>query len=537
VDTLGKTEATTRRGSKLSLPPLEAAGYRCDRAEGHQRTDESGEHFSSLGGLTGVLDSITQKGDVQGRSHPLLGWFYGIEDDLTRRDWALVGYTAWLGALFAFLFVVAIRDSGISSEGPLWPLAVLAITALIAERQSVRLSPRAEASVSFLPIVLAAVIYGPVAAVCVSVASLLPECRLPYARWFIWTASRSIAAGCAGVVAFGIDAPNNHSFGRLAVAVAAATLVNQGGDFLLGSVVARLRGGTILEISRIGSTLIVTVPLYTPITTLLVYTYRELSPWSVALFLFPAFAAQKLFLLYQEQRATAEELASAMVRQERANLSFATALVATLDERDRYTAGHSTAVATYARDIARRLGLSAREQQLTHLCGLVHDIGKVGLPPGLLEKPGPLTTEERRLMEEHPVIGERILGNVADYDEIARIVRHHHERVDGAGYPDRLGAQEIPLISRIIAVADAYDAMTSDRPYRDAMPSHVARLRIASAVGRQFDTSVVAAFEAILAGASENYRDGRGADFKVTSRTAEVLAFDSKAPRLRAVAS
>jgi HD-GYP domain-containing protein (c-di-GMP phosphodiesterase class II) len=120
-------------------------------------------------------------------------------------------------------------------------------------------------------------------------------------------------------------------------------------------------------------------------------------------------------------------------------------------------------------------------------------------------------------MEEHSVIGERILTNVDDYAEIATIVRHHHERVDGQGYPDGLVADEIPLLSRIIAVADAYNAMTSDRPYRDAMPSQVARLRLAQAVESQFDTSVVAAFEAILAGAKEEYRAGQRFDFKLVS--------------------
>jgi putative nucleotidyltransferase with HDIG domain len=231
------------------------------------------------------------------------------------------------------------------------------------------------------------------------------------------------------------------------------------------------------------------------------------------LFLAPAFTAQKLFLLYQDQRATSEKLSLAVARQERAHLSFATALVATLDARDRYTAGHSAAVAVYARDVAKRLGLSEREQNLAHLSGLVHDIGKVGLPPGLLEKRGALSLDERRQMEEHPVIGERILANVEDYGKVANVVRHHHERVDGHGYPDGLFGNEIPVIARIIAVADAYDAMTSDRPYRDAMPSRVARFRIAQAVGSQFDTAVVAAFEAILAQASESYRRGRGGGF------------------------
>jgi putative two-component system response regulator len=196
-----------------------------------------------------------------------------------------------------------------------------------------------------------------------------------------------------------------------------------------------------------------------------------------------------------------------------ANLSFASALVATLDARDQYTAGHSAAVAIYSRDIAARMGLSEEEQARVHLCGLVHDIGKIGLSASVLEKPGALTLEERRTMESHSEIGERILTNVADYAEIASVVRHHHERVDGNGYPDGLTNDGIPVLSRIIAVADAYNAMTSHRPYREAMPSRVARLRLAQAVETQFDTSVVAAFEAILAGASEAYRLGQSPEF------------------------
>jgi HD-GYP domain-containing protein (c-di-GMP phosphodiesterase class II) len=241
----------------------------------------------------------------------------------------------------------------------------------------------------------------------------------------------------------------------------------------------------------------------------------------VALFVMPAFAAQRLFLMYREQRQTAEELGVANGRLERANISFATALVTTLDARDRYTAGHSAAVAIYSRDIAIRMGMPEERQNLAHLCGLVHDIGKIGLPAGLLEKPGALTLEERRQMETHPAIGERILSKVEDYDEIASIVRHHTERVDGNGYPDGLEGDAVPPLSRVIAVADAYNAMTSDRPYREAMPSRVARLRLAQAVETQFDTSVVAAFEAILAGAPEEYRVAKSADFALEMRAHE----------------
>ena len=157
----------------------------------------------------------------------------------------------------------------------------------------------------------------------------------------------------------------------------------------------------------------------------------------------------------------------------------------------------------------------------------MHDIGKIGLAPGLLEKPGALTLDERRQMQEHTAIGERILAHVDEYSEIATIVRHHHERVDGQGYPDGLVADTIPLVSRIIAVADAYNAMTSDRPYRDAMPSRVARLRLAQAVDGQFDTAVVAAFEAILASSTEDYRLARRADFRNFAQSAHEPEGDS----------
>jgi uncharacterized membrane protein len=482
-----------------------------------------------------MTERITLKGEFQAARHPFLRAVFGIEETVvTWRDGALIAYTFGLALALAGLGVSVVLFAGPLPDGPLWPLAVLALSALIAERQSVRLTPRGEASVAFLPIVLAVVIYGPAAAIYVAIASLVLEFREPYARWFLWTSSRSIAAGCAGLVALHVAGEGELSFGRLMATVAAATVAQQGTDFLLGSVLARLRGSSFQEIGRIASAALVTVPLYMPITALLVYTYLELSPWSVALFLFPAFAAQKLFLLYREQRATAEELANSVLRQEKAHLSFASALVATLDARDRYTAGHSASVATYARDIASRLGLSEERQQLAHLCGLVLDVGKIGLPPGLLEKPGPLTLEERRQMEEHPAIGERILAKVDNYAEIAKIVRHHHERADGAGYPDGLAKDDIPLISRILAVADAYDAMTSDRPYRDAMSSDVARLRLAQGVGTQFDTGVVAAFEAILAGAPADYPLSHSRGVKTSPGDTLV---DALTPRLRVVAS
>ncbi len=433
----------------------------------------------------------------------------------TRRAVALA---VWAGVLAsgALGVTAALLLSGARLGSP-YAVAALAMTALLAERQCIRLSPTAEVSVGSLIFVFAAVTFGPLAAVIVGAAGLLVDFRRPLVRWVIWTGSRTLVAAACGMTALAFHAPATHSFGLLVAAVIATAIVEAVTDLALAAVTPVLRGtgtfGDLLGTS--GPLLIASVPLQAPVIAVLAYAYREISPWSAVLFVVPAFAAQRLFVLYRRQRDTAEELEQANQRLEKANLSFATALVATLDARDRYTAGHSAAVAIYARDIALRLGLSEEQQQLAHLCGLVHDIGKIGLPAGLLEKPGALTLEERRIMEQHAAIGERILANVDDYAEIAAIVRHHHERVDGQGYPDGLCGDEIPLLSRIIAVADAYNAMTSDRPYRDAMPSRVARIRLAQAVQSQFDTTVVAPFEAILAGATETYRSGSRADFRL----------------------
>jgi len=143
-------------------------------------------------------------------------------------------------------------------------------------------------------------------------------------------------------------------------------------------------------------------------------------------------------------------------------------------------------------------GQSEDDRQRVHVCGLVHDIGKMGLPPGLLEKPGSLTPDERRQMEEHSVIGERILTQVEGYEEIARVVRHHHEWIDGTGYPDGLAGEEIPLISRIVAVAEEYNVMTSDRPYRRAWTNENALAYIKEQSGKHFDPQIVDLFFRVI---------------------------------------
>jgi putative nucleotidyltransferase with HDIG domain len=254
--------------------------------------------------------------------------------------------------------------------------------------------------------------------------------------------------------------------------------------------------------------------VYVPVIAALAYAYSHVSPWSAVVFIGPAFAAQRYFVLYREQTRATNELASAVAKLSRVNLSFATALVTALDARDHYTAGHSAAVAIYARDIAIQAGLSQNEREKAHLCGLLHDIGKIGVPVGVLEKRGSLTSGEWSAVQSHAEVGASILDRIEGYEEIATAVRYHHERYEGGGYPDGIEGDEIPLMARIVAVADAYSAMTSERPYRTALSGAEARERIEKDAGKQFDPQVVEAFLAVLEQAGEVYASGAGNDFE-----------------------
>ncbi|HEX3454004.1 MAG TPA: HD-GYP domain-containing protein [Gaiellaceae bacterium] len=421
-------------------------------------------------------------------------------------------------ALAATALVAALVASGWSLSN-LPVVAALGIAAIVAERSRLRLGQTLHISTTWIPVLVAAVLFGPLAAMVVAFAAWLDHFRAPYSKWLTYTSTNTLIAAAAGVVAAHTHHLVSGGPAPFFVATLAATAVTEILDLGSTACITRLRGMSALQFVRTVAPVQLTAAIfYAPVVAILAYAYKDVSGWTLVLFFGPALAAQRLYALYQRERQLAQDLSAANVRLERANLSFATALVATLDARDRYTAGHSAAVAIYARDIAERLGLSEDEQQLAHQCGLVHDIGKIGLPPGLLEKPGALTLSERRQMETHSEIGEHILKKVEDYAEIAQIVRHHHERWDGQGYPDGIASLDIPLISRIISVADAYNAMTSDRPYRDAMPSRVARMRLAQGVESQFDTTIVAAFEAILAGADEEYRTGKRADFSLADQ-------------------
>jgi response regulator RpfG family c-di-GMP phosphodiesterase len=177
-------------------------------------------------------------------------------------------------------------------------------------------------------------------------------------------------------------------------------------------------------------------------------------------------------------------------------LSAIDSLIRTLEARDSYTSGHSWRVRRYALGLAAQLKLPARMRKHLSLAAKLHDIGKVGLPEGILNKPGPLTAEEYDRVKEHPVIGERILTPIIRSRGVLEIIRGHHERFDGGGYPDGLAGEQIPFLARVLSVADCYDALTSSRAYREKRSPEQALEVIAAGAGTQFDPAIVNAFVA-----------------------------------------
>jgi HD-GYP domain-containing protein (c-di-GMP phosphodiesterase class II) len=174
------------------------------------------------------------------------------------------------------------------------------------------------------------------------------------------------------------------------------------------------------------------------------------------------------------------------------------ALIAAVAERDSYTGQHSRGVVVAAGQVARLLGLSEEEVSDVERVALLHDIGKLGVPDSILHKSGPLDAEEWEVMRRHPLVGERLIAKVPGLAHLAPALRAEHERWDGSGYPDGLAGEQIPISSRITFVCDAYDAMTSDRPYRAALPAATARAEIRSQAGSQFCPRSASALLALL---------------------------------------
>lgn len=200
--------------------------------------------------------------------------------------------------------------------------------------------------------------------------------------------------------------------------------------------------------------------------------------------------------LEHEVQKKTQEIAAQHEKLERISMQIVKALSGAVDAKDTYTNGHSLRVAEYSREIARRMGLLRETQDDIYMMGLLHDVGKIGVPDAIINKPARLTEDEFAIIKNHPIMGATILKNIKDFPKLITGARWHHERYDGKGYPDGISGEDIPMEARIIAVADAYDAMSSRRSYRDVLPQEIVRSEIEKGKGTQFDPVVA---EIILA--------------------------------------
>jgi putative nucleotidyltransferase with HDIG domain len=245
------------------------------------------------------------------------------------------------------------------------------------------------------------------------------------------------------------------------------------------------------------------------------FAYAELGLAALALFGGVLLVFQRLIgaLLLSQERGDELELRARQLAG--FQVALLSALLRTLDVRDRMTARHSAAVARYAREIAAHAGLSEDDQELVHTAGLLHDIGKFVLPDAILKSTRrELSEAEWVEIRKHPYEGAQIVSQIDGYAPIGDIILAHHERIDGLGYPRGLRGDEVPVLSRVIAVADAYDVMTARDSYRDPVSSYEAIVELRRVSGTQLDARFVEAFIEVLAGKDLRYRHGEDADFE-----------------------
>jgi putative nucleotidyltransferase with HDIG domain len=228
---------------------------------------------------------------------------------------------------------------------------------------------------------------------------------------------------------------------------------------------------------------------------ILALAYEMFEYLGLAVFLLPILATSYSFRLYvSNSKVYVDQLEKVNKNLDDANMGLLETLGAVIDAYDMYTFGHSTQVAVYAGEMATRLGMSSEEHQKIVKAALVHDLGKVSIYDSIIRKKGRLTDEEFNLLKRHPAIGAEIISRMKGLQDIVPMVRHHHERYDGLGYPDGLAGEEIPLGARILCVADSVDAMFSDRPYRPTRSYKEVMSEIAACSGSQFDPRLVEVF-------------------------------------------
>jgi hypothetical protein len=429
----------------------------------------------------------------------------------------------------ATLFIATVSAAGVGLIGWYAPrfdsadilgLVLLTLLAVLADRLAISIYGETRLSVSFIPIFAVAVLYGPpgvaiagpIAAAMV-VAIHLPRgffsFRLPFD---VGNVTIAITTAAVTFEAMAGTARDELRPVMLPAALVAATVAYVVNAYLVTQLVSLTTRRSLLDVwLEKGRWLFPHYVVFGLLGLALALAYRALGVTGLLAFVAPPIMMQLSIKQYVERTT---ETVTALRRKneelEEANREILQmtetlretydgtleALVTALDARDRETKGHSTRVTEYTLDIAQRLGLRPGTPAWEDLkrAALLHDVGKIGVSDFILHKPGPLTSEEWEEMRRHPGIAYEMLKGVRFLAAPAEIVLSHHERFDGKGYPRALAGDEIPLGARIFAVADTFDAMTSDRPYRRALPWEAARDEIVRHRGTQFDSQVVEAF-------------------------------------------
>lgn len=238
-----------------------------------------------------------------------------------------------------------------------------------------------------------------------------------------------------------------------------------------------------------------------------VYKYIQ-KPWDAEDLKLTVKRALETFDLRQKNQQLVVQLQGALLQLETSSMATIRALADALDAKCDYTSGHSLRVSRYAVTIGRMIGLTEDEMRDLEIAGILHDIGKIGVPESILWKPSRLDPEEQSIMSIHPVRSAQMIEEIPHMERPALWVRHHHEYLDGSGYPDRLEGDKIPVGARIILVADAYDAMTSDRPYRKSIGYERATAELKKYAGRQFDLQMVEALLSAVGERGEHLMEG-----------------------------
>jgi len=342
------------------------------------------------------------------------------------------------------------------------------------------------------------ILFGPFIAPWFSILSVLVEIytrKLPWYRHLFNVSQLVLTVGAAGLVfnAFG-GAIYNKNFLQNIPALMLSSLtyffVNTG---LISTAIGLSEGSSPLKVWFVNYRWqIINHLTLAPIGFLIAFIYlSELSYWGVILFFAPLLLARYSYKLYIDLRSAYNDLRSLYEELKRAYKSSIVALTSALEASDKYTEGHSWRVSVISGMIAREMGLSEKDIETLEFCGQLHDIGKIGMDlKEMVKRKGPLTSIERGLMMQHPDIGSRIVKKLEFLGDAPQIIRFHHEKVDGSGYPLGLKGDEIPIKARILNVADSFDAMTSDRPYRRALNLQEAIVELRSNSGKQFDKKV-----------------------------------------------